>query len=52
LPRARDPARPPLTEAEIAAEQVEAQAFHLARIERELAEVRAAVEALRAEPGS
>ena len=39
-----------LTAAEIAAEQAEAQAFHLARIERELAEIQAEVEAMKEEP--
>jgi len=38
-----------LSAAEIAAEQAEAQAFHLARIERELAEIKAEVDAMKEE---
>jgi hypothetical protein len=41
----------PLTPADIAAEQAEAREFSLARLERELAEIRAEVEAMKAEPG-
>ncbi len=42
----------PLTPTDIAAEQTEARDFHLARIDRELAEIRAEVEAMKAEPGA
>ncbi|HYW68981.1 MAG TPA: hypothetical protein VE960_05195, partial [bacterium] len=39
--------RGPLTDAEVAAERAEAEAFNLARIERELAEIQAQVEAMK-----
>ena len=42
----------PLTPADIAAEQSEAREFNLARVERELAEIRAEVEAMKAEAGT
>jgi hypothetical protein len=42
----------PLTPADIAAEQSEAREFNLARIEGELAEIRAEVEAMKAEAGT
>jgi hypothetical protein len=42
----------PLTPADIAAEQAEARDFNLARVESELAEIRAEVEAMKVEPGT
>jgi hypothetical protein len=47
----RDTEGSPLTPADIAAEQAEAREFALARVERELAEIRAEVEAMKGEPG-
>jgi cell division septation protein DedD len=42
----------PLTSADITAEQAEAREFNLARVESELAEIRAEVEAMKAEAGT
>lgn len=41
----------PLTEADVAAEQTEATAFSLARLEGELAEIRTQLEAMKEEGG-